>query len=50
MDAVAAIEHLVGLQAQAPFAPCYRLWSRLEGFPGDELSGLLSERRVVRIV
>jgi hypothetical protein len=50
MDAVALIEHLVWLQAQAPFTPYYGLWSRLKGVPGDELSGLLSERRVVRIV
>jgi hypothetical protein len=43
-----AIEHLAGLQAQAPLVPYYALWSRLEGFDPTELAGLLTERRVVR--
>ena len=42
MSALDAIEHLVGMQAQAPFAPYYGLWSRLDGFTGEELSGLLT--------
>jgi hypothetical protein len=46
---VATVEHLVGLQAQAPFPPYYGLWSRLEGFGPDELAGLLTGRQVVRI-
>jgi hypothetical protein len=50
MGALAAIEHLVGMQAQAPFAPYYGLWSRLDDFTGEELSGLLAARKVVRIV
>lgn len=50
MSALDAIEHLVGMQAQAPFAPYYGLWSRLDGFTGDELSGLLTSREAVRIV
>ena len=50
IGALAAIEHLVGMQAQAPFAPYYGLWSRLEDFTGEELSGLLTARKVVRIV
>lgn len=49
-SALDAIEHLVGMQAQAPFAPYYGLWSRLDGFTGEELSGLLSSRKAVRIV
>ncbi len=47
MSALDAIEHLVGMQAQAPFAPYYGLWSRLDGFTGDELSGLLADRKAV---
>ena len=38
MTALDAVEHLVGMQAQAPFAPYYGLWSRLDGFTGDELA------------
>jgi hypothetical protein len=44
------IEHLVGMQAQAPLAPHVALWSRLEGFDPTELSGLLERREVVRAV
>jgi hypothetical protein len=50
MTALDAVEHLVGMQAQAPFAPYYGLWSRLDGFTGDELAGLLTSRKAVRIV
>lgn len=50
MSALEAIEHLVGMQAQAPFAPYYGLWSRLERFTGDQLSDLLTSRKAVRIV
>ena len=46
---IGVIEHLVGLQAQAPFPPYYGLWSRLEGFHPGELAELIVERRVVRI-
>jgi hypothetical protein len=48
MPAVAAIDHLVGLQAQAPRAPYVALWSRLRGFEPAELEGLVETRRVVR--
>lgn len=47
--ALAEIEHLAGLQAQAPLAPYVGLWTRLDGFTHEELSGLYHDRRVVRI-
>lgn len=50
MPALRAVEHLVGLQAQAPFPPYFGLWSRLEGFRPEELAGLLTGREAVRIV
>lgn len=45
-----AVEHLVGLQAQAPWSPYYSLWTRLAGFDPHELGALLTDRRAVRIV
>jgi hypothetical protein len=43
------VEHLVGLQAQAPMPPYYGLWSRLEGFEPHELGRMLTGREVVRL-
>ena len=43
-----AIDHLVGIQAQAPLAPYVALWSRLSGFRADDLADLMRERRAVR--
>jgi hypothetical protein len=43
------IEHLVGLQAQAPFPPYYGLHSRLDGFRPGDLAALITDRSVVRI-
>lgn len=43
------IEHLVGMQAQAPNPPYLGLFARLERFDPDELSELITERRAVRI-
>ena len=48
MPAVAAIEHLVGLQGQAPLAPYIGLWSRLRDFEPAELSEAILDRRAVR--
>jgi winged helix DNA-binding protein len=46
---IAMVEHLAGLQAQAPFPPYYGLWSRLAGFRPGDLADLLMGRQVVRI-
>ncbi|MDO0937656.1 winged helix DNA-binding domain-containing protein [Streptomyces sp. DG2A-72] len=46
----AAVEHLVGLQAQEVKPPYYALAARLDGFTPEELSRLLERREVVRIV
>ena len=43
------VEHLLGLQAQAPLPPYLGLWSRLRGFDPDELGRMLTEREVVRL-
>jgi Winged helix DNA-binding domain len=47
---LATVEHLVGLQAQEPPNPYLALWSRLARFDPEELSGLLADRKLVRIV
>jgi hypothetical protein len=49
LPAAAAIEHLVGLQGQAPDAPYVALWSRLRRFAPGELADLLVRRAAVRL-
>src|SRR5262252_2578161 len=46
---IGMVEHLAGLQAQAPFPPYFGLWSRLAGFRPADLAKLLVSRQVVRI-
>ncbi len=48
MPALDVIEHLVGMQAQAPLSPYVGLWSRLDGFRPETLSAAIVERRAVR--
>jgi hypothetical protein len=50
MPVLRAVEHLVGMQAQVPHNPYTGLWSRLDAFDPGELSQLLIDRKVVRIV
>jgi Winged helix DNA-binding domain len=46
---LAAVAHLVGLQAQTPNAPYIGLWSRLTRFDPKQLTALVNDRRIVRI-
>lgn len=47
--ALDAVEHLVGMQAQAPTPPYHGLWTRLTGFRPADLADLITGRQVVRI-
>jgi hypothetical protein len=47
--AIDAVEHLGGMQSQAPLAPYVGLWTRVRGFAPDELSTLTERRDVVRL-
>jgi hypothetical protein len=49
LTAEQAIEHLVGMQAQAPNPPYIGLWTRLVGFDFGELAQLVRDRRVARL-
>ncbi len=48
LPAAAAIEQLVGMQAQVPGDPYVGLWSRLQDWNPEELSALLTGRQAVR--
>ncbi|MEU5042506.1 winged helix DNA-binding domain-containing protein [Streptomyces griseorubiginosus] len=50
MSAKAAVGHLLGLQAQNVKPPYHALAARLDGFAPEELSALMADREVVRIV
>jgi hypothetical protein len=45
----AAMERLVGLQAQATSSPYVALWSRLVGFDADTVGSMLVDRTAVRL-
>jgi hypothetical protein len=47
--ALDAIEHLGGMQSQAPLAPYVGLWTRLRDFVASELSAPTEDRQVVRL-
>jgi hypothetical protein len=44
-----AVQQVAGLQAQTPRSWYTGLWSRLEGFRPEVASGLLAERKLVRV-
>src|SRR5258708_26763743 len=46
---IETVEHLAGLQAQAPFPPYYGLWSRLAGGRPDDLAQLVPSRTAVAL-
>ena len=49
VTAIDAIEHLGGMQSQAPLAAYVGLWARLRDFAPGELSALTEQRQVVRL-
>jgi hypothetical protein len=49
LGACEMVEHLVGMQGQAPSPPYAGLWTRIAGFGGEDLSRLVESRDVVRI-
>lgn len=49
LGALDAVRHLVAMQAQAPNPPYLGLWTRLSTFRAEDLAGLVTDRRVVRM-
>ncbi|MEC4019921.1 winged helix DNA-binding domain-containing protein [Streptomyces sp. H27-D2] len=49
LTAAQAIDHLVGMQSQAPGAPYIGLWTRLADFAFDDVAGLMESRAAVRL-
>ena len=49
VDALGAVERLVGMQAQVPRDPYVALWSRLDRFRPESLAEPIAERRAVRM-
>ncbi|WP_042407047.1 winged helix DNA-binding domain-containing protein [Streptacidiphilus carbonis] len=43
------VRFLAGMQSQVPGAPYVGLWTRLLGFDPEEVSGLMTERALVRV-
>ena len=50
LDPLAAVAHVVGMQAQVPLNPYLGLWSRLRDFRREKLGAALEARAAVRIV
>lgn len=48
MEVPAALERLVGLQAQQASSPYVGLWTRLQGFQRDDLARRIEDRSVVK--
>lgn len=49
MSAYNAIDHLAGIQSQAPNSAYFALWTRLLNFRKEELINLINDRGLVRI-
>src|SRR5438309_2156437 len=49
MSATAAVEKLVGMQAQLSSAPFVGLWTRLNGFQRSDLADAIESREVIKV-